>query len=246
MSDLKRCLTLILALAATAAVAETVAESGRVVRGSVQFGDRACSLLLNPRIARGYGRAAGARQSDRTVSERLAELLSDVVVYIADDNPEDGQWQGPPVDLAVATKMVTMHQKDKAFVPRVLPIVIGTSVQFPNDDSFYHNVFSLTEGCCFDLGKYSKASPAKKYKFERLGIVEIFCDIHRNMQAHIRVLECPYFTTPDADGSFEIRGVPPGQWTLHAWHPALPEITIAVPADDTAVVRLLQPLILNK
>ncbi|MBE7558714.1 hypothetical protein HS125_07125 [bacterium] len=93
-----------------------------------------------------------------------------------------------------------MTQKDKTFIPHVLAIQQGTTVEFPNEDPFFHNVFSFSRGNDFDLGRYKQEGPAKTVVFGNLGVVDLYCDIHRTMRAYIVVVEHPFFTQPDAEG----------------------------------------------
>ena len=110
-----------------------------------------------------------------------------------------------------------MDQKDETFVPHVLPIVAGTTVDFPNNDHTYHNVFSLSKTKTFDLGRYA-AGHYKSVKFDRPGIVRVFCDIHSHMSAFILVFAHRYFALSDSDGSYRLENVPPGTYTVVAWN----------------------------
>ena len=161
--------------------------------------------------------------SDRIEDQRM-NAIKDVVIFIADKTPMDGQFTGRSYDVSGMGKSAEMVQKDKTFNPRVLPVVVGTTVSFPNKDPFFHNVFSFTRGNKFDLGKYGNESPAKVYKFENSGVkmpgvIEIFCDIHRHMKAYVLVLENPFFVKPDNRGQFRISEIPEGKWQIYVWHP---------------------------
>ena len=92
----------------------------------------------------------------------------------------------------------------------------GTTVDFPNNDRTYHNVFSLSKTKRFDLGRYA-AGRSKAVRFDRPGIVRVFCDIHSHMNAFILVFAHRYFGVTDAAGRYQIDGVPPGTYTLSAW-----------------------------
>jgi hypothetical protein len=109
-----------------------------------------------------------------------------------------------------------MRQKNIAIVPHVLPVLLGTTVDFPNEDEIYHNIFSLSDTKTFDLGRYSKGK-SKSVTFNTLGTVKVFCDIHSQMGGVILVLQNPYFTTVGIDGSYSISGVPPGNYEVAAW-----------------------------
>jgi len=109
-----------------------------------------------------------------------------------------------------------MDQKGEQFVPRVLAITVGTTVDFPNTDTTFHNVFSLARIRTFDLGRYPPHRSGS-VTFERPGIVPVFCDIHSNMSAYILVFNHPFFALTDPDGRYAIPGVPPGTYELRVW-----------------------------
>lgn len=110
-----------------------------------------------------------------------------------------------------------MDQRNETFVPHVLAITIGTTVDFPNSDKFYHNVFSLTKGARFDLGRYA-AGHSRSIRFDRPGIVRVFCDIHSHMNAYILVFSHPFYAVTDSDGRYRIDNVPPGSYNVIAWN----------------------------
>jgi plastocyanin len=112
---------------------------------------------------------------------------------------------------------VRMDQRDQTFVPHVLAITVGTTVDFPNSDPFFHNVFSLSKPKPFDLGRYSRGK-SKSVRFDRPGVVQVFCDIHSHMSAYILVFAHRYFAVTDAAGRYELSRVPPGAYTLTVWH----------------------------
>jgi len=112
---------------------------------------------------------------------------------------------------------VVMNQRNETFVPHVLAITTGTTVDFPNSDAFYHNVFSLSKIARFDLGRYA-AGHSKSVRFDKPGIVRVFCDIHSHMNAYVLVFSHPFFAVTSADGRYTIEGVPPGTYNLIAWN----------------------------
>ncbi len=107
-------------------------------------------------------------------------------------------------------------QKNKMFSPHLLVVPVGTTVIFPNDDPFFHNVFSLFDGKRFDLGLY-EAGTSKEVRFERPGISYLFCNIHPQMSAIVVALQTPFFTTAQADGTLSIQSVPMGEYSAHLW-----------------------------
>ena len=110
-----------------------------------------------------------------------------------------------------------MTQRNETFVPHVLAIQVGTTVDFPNEDQIYHNVFSLSKTQRFDLGRYA-AGQSKPVRFDRPGIVRVFCDIHSHMSAFVLVFNHRYFDTTSTDGRYEIPSIPPGKYTVIAWN----------------------------
>ena len=110
-----------------------------------------------------------------------------------------------------------MDQRNETFVPHVLAITSGTTVDFPNSDRIYHNVFSLSKAQRFDLGRYATGK-SKAVRFDRPGIVRVFCDIHSHMNAFILVFSHPFFAVTDAEGRYRIDNIPPGTYTLVAWN----------------------------
>jgi plastocyanin len=114
-----------------------------------------------------------------------------------------------------------LDQRNETFVPHVLAIVAGTTVDFPNNDKTYHNVFSLSATKPFDLGRYA-AGGTKSVKFDRPGIVRVFCDIHSHMSAFILVFSHRHFAVTDDDGRYRLDNVPPGTYTVVSWNEATP------------------------
>ncbi len=143
------------------------------------------------------------------------------------------------VKLVPPTKNPRLNQKDLMFRPLVLPVVAGTTVDFPNSDDVFHNVFSYSSPKEFDLGRYP-VGKSKKVTFDDPGVVNVYCDIHAYMYATILVLENPFFTTPDNDGSYEIPGVPPGTYQLGFWYgkKMVGSRTVTVKANETTTVDL--------
>ena len=130
-----------------------------------------------------------------------------------------------------------MDQKNETFVPHVLAIVAGTTVDFPNSDRTYHNVFSLSKPKPFDLGRYA-VGRSKSVRFDQPGIVRVFCDIHSHMNAFILVFSHRYFAVTDEDGRYRIDNIPPGTYSVVAWHESLPSETKRVTVPDSGDVDL--------
>jgi plastocyanin len=130
-----------------------------------------------------------------------------------------------------------MDQRNESFVPHVLAITTGTTVDFPNSDKFYHNVFSLSKPKTFDLGRYA-AGHSRPVRFDRPGIVRVFCDIHSHMNAFILVFSHPFFSLTDADGRYRIENVPPGTYGVIAWNEGTPSETKSVTVPDGGIAEL--------
>jgi len=146
----------------------------------------------------------GAATLTLDVSDRLKS-----VVYL--ESAPRGAFE------TVETTHAIMDQRGERFVPHVLAITTGTIVDFPNSDQIYHNVFSLSKTRPFDLGRYA-AGRSKPVRFDKPGIVRVFCDIHSHMNAFILVFSHPFFSLTDADGRYRIDNVPPGTYSVVAWN----------------------------
>ena len=107
------------------------------------------------------------------------------------------------------------------FKPHVLPVMVGTTVEWPNNDDIFHNVFSMSEAKPFDLGFY-KSHELKRVTFDKPGRVDIFCSIHTRMSCIVLVLENPFFAATDKNGNYTIPNLPAGTYRLKAWHERLP------------------------
>lgn len=136
----------------------------------------------------------------------------------------------------VSQAPAVIDQRNETFVPRVVAIATGTMVEFPNSDATYHNVFSLSRTKTFDLGRYAQGH-SKSERFDRPGVVRVFCDIHSHMSAFVLVFAHRYFATTDRDGAYRIEGVPPGTYTLTVWNEVLAsqsrQVTIPPAGGDT-------------
>jgi len=119
----------------------------------------------------------------------------------------------PPAPL----ERVRLLQKNKKFVPHLLAVTVGTSVEFPNEDPFFHNVFSLYKGKRFDLGLY-EAGSSRAVKFDHPGVSFIFCNIHPEMSATVIALPTALFAVTKADGEALIRNVPEGRYRMEVWY----------------------------
>jgi plastocyanin len=127
-----------------------------------------------------------------------------------------------------------MDQKNKTFVPHVLPVQVGTAVKFPNSDAIQHHVYSFSPAKKFELPLY-KGMPANPIVFSTPGVVTLGCNIHDTMNGYIVVLETPYFQKTESAGRAEFRNLQEGKYTVHAWHPDMsvePAVQIVAVSDS--------------
>lgn len=140
-----------------------------------------------------------------------------------------------PGTNVVEVNTLRVAQQGAVFTPHVLPVLVGTEVEWPNNDSIYHNVFSDSDLARFDLGLYKGNPKDKRWRFQHAGRVDVFCSIHENMHCIVLVMPNPYFATTDAGGHYSITNVPPGTYKLKAWHERVPSEMreIIVPTNGT-------------
>ena len=137
----------------------------------------------------------------------------------------------------------SMAQRDETFEPHLLAVLQGATVDFPNDDDVFHNVFSLSSAKTFDLGRYPKGS-SRSLTFGKPGRVDVFCHIHSDMSAIVLVLDNPYFASPDTKGHFVIDSVPPGDYTVIGFHQRIKPVQrrVHVVAGETTKTVFTIPL----
>jgi plastocyanin len=160
-------------------------------------------------------KSAPAGHQRGAASNRLDE--SQVVVWLT---PLDVPV---PKDPAPAGKTPELVQRNKSFEPHVLVVQVGSLIQFPNKDPFFHNIFSMYDGKRFDLGLY-EAGTSRSVRFDRPGVSFLFCNIHAEMSAVVIVVDTPYFAMSDRAGHLTIPDVPDGRYQMHVWYErSLPE-----------------------
>jgi hypothetical protein len=137
--------------------------------------------------------------------------------------------------VTVSTHRVT--QKSAMFTPHVLPVMAGTTVEWPNNDEIFHNVFSMSEAKQFDLDLYKDNPPEKRVTFDKTGRVDVFCSIHANMHCIVLVLQNPFYDLADDRGHYSISNVPPGTYKLKAWHERLPAQTKEIVVTETGETK---------
>ena len=188
------------------------------IRGRVEIKRAATPMARRPGVA-DLGTPAG---------RDLPDLLRSVV-YL--ESAPRGAFETAEAGHAV------MDQRNETFVPHVLAITTGTTVDFPNSDKFYHNVFSLSKTRPFDLGRYAAGS-SRPVRFDRAGIVRVFCDIHSHMNAYILVFNHPFFALTDGEGRYRIENVPPGTYGLIAWNEGTSTEARPITVPDGGVAEL--------
>jgi plastocyanin len=153
-----------------------------------------------------YQRGATVQLGSDADKDPLEFERSHVIVYL----------EGPATPT---TRNAVMEQKDRRFVPDLLVVPAGSTVSLPNEDAIFHNVFSLSKPKSFDLGNYAKGQ-TRSLKFTNPGIVFVNCHLHPNMGAVIFVSPNQWSTRADEEGHFQLSDVPPGDYTIVAWHKA--------------------------
>ena len=195
-----------------------------------------------PRIGRAQALIEGRVELPKTHSAPVMSKRYEIITkggVIAPSPPVavvylEGKFPRP------ATQPVTqMVQKELLFSPPLLPVQVGTKVEFPNLDDTYHNIFSYSPAKRFDLGRYrSDEKPVPAQLFETPGLVTLRCDIHEHMRGLILVLETPHFVTTDTDGRFRLQGLPPGQYKLKAWLSSKTTLEFPVELKDNSTLQV--------
>lgn len=179
------------------------------------------ALLLGAQPA--WGQASGA--------ERRAALSGRISLLETDQSVNDvGQavlWLEATTSSTASPLKAQVFTENKQFVPRLTVVPVGSTVAFPNHDPFNHNVFSLSEAGPFDLGLYARGE-GRTVTFSRPGLIKVFCNVHARMSAYVLVYPGAFAVQPTADGGFRFNNVPPGRYTLRAWHERGGEVSVPV------------------
>jgi plastocyanin len=187
--------------------------------------------MLAPRVLTAQGSVSGRV----TIQERERETTKDLataVIYLE----TAGGAIGPTRELETE---IGMH--DKTYVPHVRVVPAGSTVIFPNQDPFRHNVFSNSTAGPFDLGLTPRGRSSRN-AFRRPGVYAIYCNIHARMSAFVVAVATPYYTQPGADGTFTLAAVPAGRYLLHAWHERGGETTQTLEVPPTGLEGLVAVL----
>jgi plastocyanin len=179
--------------------------------------------------------AYGARRVERPAA-RAGSELSNVIVFIQD----------APKPATLPSTRARILQENETFIPRVVAITRGSTVDFPNGDPFFHDVFSLSRSGTFDLGSYPRGQ-TKSHQFRKAGLVKVYCHIHSHMTASIMVFDHTFFTIPKPDGGFTIEDVPAGTYKVSAWHERIGENSqpIRIEAGRTAEIQFSLPIVIK-
>ena len=216
--NVRRSLAVVAVCGVLAPGATALPPASGAIRGRVELRNPPSDLEPRPNIA-----DLGMHASHGATSRRRAVVYLDPAPRAAFDVRDEPHAR--------------MDQRNETFVPHVLAIVAGTTVDFPNSDPTYHSVFSLSRARRFDLGRYA-AGRSKSVRFDQPGIVRVFCDIHSHMSAFILVFSHRYFAVTDDEGRYRIDNVPPGTYSIVAWHESLPPDTRRISVPDGGDVDL--------
>ncbi len=195
---------LLLWVAAASLARATSSEDAGGLAGTVTVGPELSARRVS------FSLYADPNRARRAAPPSLTDEVQNVVVYLEPIAPTT-TTPGAPSDAS------RMEQVALSFSPHVLAVPRGATVEFPNRDVVFHNVFSLSKVASFDLGRYPSGA-SKSVRFDTPGVVKVFCHIHSDMSAIIVVLDHPYFDQPDRDGRFSIDGIPPGDYRAIPWH----------------------------
>ncbi|MEX2527127.1 MAG: carboxypeptidase regulatory-like domain-containing protein [Gemmatimonadota bacterium] len=180
-------------------------------------------------VSRRQTRRAADRYAGGGTGASREEAVVPVVVHL----------EGGGGRVSAPTSPVQITQQDTSFVPPLTVVPVGAVAEFPNQDPFFHNVFSYSRPKRFDLGRYSQGE-SKEVEFDEPGYVKIFCEVHGWMRAGVLVVNSPHHTQADSDGRFTLTGVPPGEYTLVAtdFNQGSEEVRVRVVSGQTTRVQL--------
>lgn len=226
-----------------------VSRDGAAQRGSAVAADAAAPPARGPASVhapgpeRGDGIAAGAiagrvvleRRVPRRVTSRYAGGAP--VVRTVEPVPAVVLVHGAIGAAEPPAAPPRIAQQDTTFRPPVLIVPVGGTVEFPNEDPFFHNVFSFSRAKRFDLGRYPEGE-SKSVVFDEPGVVEVYCEVHKWMRAAVVVVENPFHATVAEDGRFRIDGVPAGRHRLTVWEFDHGQATVEVEVPSDGVARV--------
>jgi plastocyanin len=186
-----------------------VSVSAQAITGTILIKKKLTRPSVTPNVSV-YQRGIAVKLGKDPDQDPLAYERSRVVIYL-----EGSTTAGQNATDSPASPQV--QQLDRRFTPDLVVIPVGSTVSFPNMDPIFHNIYSLSKPKSFDLGNYDKGQ-SRKVTFPKPGIIDIYCHLHPNMQATVVVTPNRWFARPDRSGQYRIPNVPPGQYTVVAWH----------------------------
>lgn len=193
---------------------------------------RAGALLL---VCAGLAAAQGAVTGRVTLMEKPGTKTTDLDNAVV--------WLEPVAASAARPRpiKVELAMRSRQFAPHVRVVPVGSTVSFPNQDPFAHNIFSSAQGSAFDLGQYGRGQ-SKDQIFSKAGAIPIYCNVHARMASFVVVVPTSWYAEPGADGRWSISGVPAGKYTMHVWHERATEqaipLTVAAGGAEPADVQL--------
>lgn len=186
-----------------------------------------CALVLVPASLPAQSMVAGRVALQEKPGEKTTDYGNTVV------------WLEPSSGTARATPIRTqVGMSERTFTPHVRVVPVGSTVEYPNQDPFTHNVFSTTPGALFDLGAYASGT-SKGYQFRKTGAYPTYCNIHAKMAAYVVVVNTPWYAQAAADGRWQVTNVPVGKYRLTVWHERAPKVTteLEVPAGGVSGIE---------
>ncbi len=194
------------------------------IEGQVSYRplEKTRAVMLSPYARNAY--------QDRSSAKAIRGSTEGIVVYLSSHPNLDSRTSTNPVPV--------VDQKNITIVPHVTPVVIGTTVDFRNSDRVYHNIFSLSRAKSFNLGRYGTGQ-TRSINFNKTGVVEVFCDIHADMNGVVLVVPNTYYTLLAPDGSYSISDVPSGTYTLTVWREKSARKTEQITIDNENTILII-------
>jgi len=186
----------------------TASAQAQSITGTIRIEKKLTKRRVTPSVSI-YQRGAAVELGKDAKEDPLEFERSRVVIYLEGTGPESVDSASPAT--------LKMQQLDRRFAPDLLVVPAGSTVSFPNMDPIFHNIFSLSKPKTFDLGSYDKGE-TREVVFPKPGIVEVYCHLHPNMTATVVVTPNRWYARSDRSGHYEIQNVPPGNYTVVAWH----------------------------
>jgi plastocyanin len=203
------------------------------------------AFLLPSLLARADATIEGRVQLPKPHTAPVMNKRYEIVTrggVVATDPPLAVVYLEGKFPAASVQPVAEVSQHDYAFFPPLLPVRLGTKVEFPNHDETYHNIFSYSAAKRFDLGRYRPdEKPVPFQIFDKAGLVTLRCDIHEHMRGAILVLDTPYFTLSEMSGEYRLPGLPAGHYTLKAWVDSKTTFSREVDLKDGETVRVDLP-----